>query len=371
MIVKRRKKLNIPNEEGLHVNTRIAWCDTFRGLMMFAIVWGHALGEGILTNSALNTYLYSFHVPAFFFISGFLYSGNKKRFSQFFIGKVKTLMLPYYIFALVSIAVYAVLGSVAASSLEVSVKSTGIVPSIIGMLYANGYDGYMKWNTALWFIPCLFLMTLLFYPLNKLSEKISKRIGMHFTCGALLLVSSSVALLNYYLFNINRLPFGAESGIYLFPFFIAGYWMKSCGDSFKMSVPVKAAVSFILIAAGAVTSLPVEKHVNYVRSDYNNIFLFYLSAILSILGYLILSQLISCRPLEYMGRNTLPVILMHKFPIVFFQIILNSLFVGDVFVAFITATAVAAVSFAATLLCGEIIRRILPPVLGERRRIKQ
>lgn len=52
---------------------RIKWVDTAKAIGIAAIVLGHTVGE-----SPLKTYVYSFHIPLFFFLSGatFRVKGN-------------------------------------------------------------------------------------------------------------------------------------------------------------------------------------------------------------------------------------------------------------------------------------------------------
>ena len=116
-------------------DTRIPWIDWFRAVMIFAIAWGHALCAEPTTFSVVNCYLYSFHVPAFFFISGYTFRSGA-GFRQYVIKKIRTLLIPYYVFSVVSILIFLFLGSVASAGLGVAITSTGLLPNILGMLYA-------------------------------------------------------------------------------------------------------------------------------------------------------------------------------------------------------------------------------------------
>lgn len=69
-------------------------------------------------------------------------------------------MMPYYCFALISIALYAILGS----KMEKTVgEGYDVSPlqSVIGMLYANSGTGLMRWNMPLWYIPMIFVLLLM------------------------------------------------------------------------------------------------------------------------------------------------------------------------------------------------------------------
>lgn len=45
------------------VQKRISWVDAFKGLCIVMMVWGHTGAPG-------TAYIYLFHVPAFFILSG-------------------------------------------------------------------------------------------------------------------------------------------------------------------------------------------------------------------------------------------------------------------------------------------------------------
>lgn len=90
---------------------RIIWIDIMRGILMISIVMGH-----IYTTSLLRKYLYSFHVPAFFFLSGYCFHYSR-NFKLFLYKKIKTVVIPYFSFSLFSILLFAV-GSKIVNSLS-------------------------------------------------------------------------------------------------------------------------------------------------------------------------------------------------------------------------------------------------------------
>lgn len=49
---------------------RIAWCDWMKAMLILLVVLGHS-------GSVFTYVLYLFHIPAFFFISGYLANYNK------------------------------------------------------------------------------------------------------------------------------------------------------------------------------------------------------------------------------------------------------------------------------------------------------
>lgn len=82
-----------------HTN-RINAIDVAKGIGILCIVLGH-----IVPNSYVARWLYAFHVPLFFLLSGFTYSLKEDK-KAFYLNKAKRLLLPYLIFAVISIAIY-------------------------------------------------------------------------------------------------------------------------------------------------------------------------------------------------------------------------------------------------------------------------
>ena len=54
------------------MKNRISYIDIAKGIGIFLVIWGHI----ILSGPAYNI-IYAFHMPLFFFLSGFVFSKNK------------------------------------------------------------------------------------------------------------------------------------------------------------------------------------------------------------------------------------------------------------------------------------------------------
>ena len=124
---------------------RIKWIDVSRALALILVVLGHTLRTGIVRNM-----IYAFHVPYFFFISGLV--ADKELSVKSICKEAKRILIPYYSFGLISIAVYGALGSIAASNFNMGTDSTW--ENIGKLIY--GYSN-LKFNAPLWFLPALFV----------------------------------------------------------------------------------------------------------------------------------------------------------------------------------------------------------------------
>ena len=82
---------------------RLAWIDALKGFGILLVVFAH-----YMLPQALDTYIFSFHMPLFFFVSGFLfnfakYSGSAANFIK---GRCRSLIIPYFAFAVITLLFY-------------------------------------------------------------------------------------------------------------------------------------------------------------------------------------------------------------------------------------------------------------------------
>ncbi len=198
------------------------------------------------------------------------------------------------------------------------------------------------------------------YTIKKTEEKK----GGNFYIGSLSMFFIFLSFINYYVLNIYRMPFQLETVIFMMPFTLSGMLIHKFIEKIKK---VKLFYGIILIIIGFITSVFWNQHVDYVSSSYGSLSIFYLSAAVSISGWAIACTKIDWNVPSYIGRNTLPILLMHKFPIVFFQIFLLSLLEKE-YVGTVIALVIASISCALCLIVSYPIKRHFPFMLGLKKR---
>ena len=73
------------------MNTRIDYIDVLKGIGILFVIIGH-----MYTVPECKAYVYSFHLPLFFIISGALLNESKyTSFKEFFISRFKSLFFPF------------------------------------------------------------------------------------------------------------------------------------------------------------------------------------------------------------------------------------------------------------------------------------
>ena len=339
---------------------RIGWNYTLLAFAVIAIVLGHNLRN----STVVYPWLYSFHVPLCVLTSGIVFHVGQKKFGTFLKEKFRALMIPYYCFALISIALYAILGS----KMEKTVGGgydVSPLQSVIGMLYANSGTGLMRWNMPLWYIPMTFVLLLMAFWIFRSKDNLKWNITVF-------LLSVLVAFILYEKIRLPNLPFGLETAIYMFPFFALGKVIGSVkGEFTRKSILVKIAVTVGCLAVGTFMTIG-NGQVSYNADSYgtHGFGYFLVMAIMLCVGFVSLAMCFpnGVTPINYVGRNTVGIMVMHKFPILFFVGLLpiSKKLIGTY--PLVASSMIAILSIGMCLAASEVIYRVCPIALGKRKR---
>ena len=293
---------------------RIGWIDTLRGFAIIFVVLGHATrGSG----SEFERYVYSIHLPLFFFLSGLLQREALLAgpFSLYAGKFFRSLLVPYFTFGFLTYFLWmskqlSLLGPHPATA-------EYLLMPLAGMAYGvHGAHGFLAHNGALWFLPCLFTMHLLFFLIRRQSA------GWLGLAGWTVLSSS----LGFLLARITPLsaPWGLDLAMMNLPFFAIGYLLQGRllrggrHDFFSWTLLLLLPIHFLLQRANSQVDL------NLVA--YGDVHLFFLAAITGILGWIPIAQVTSrLTILAFLGRNsiivfTLNSLLMFLISVVFLRL---------------------------------------------------
>jgi fucose 4-O-acetylase-like acetyltransferase len=181
------KKLHSQKKE------RLDWIDYSKGIGIFLVVFGHAL-RGLISSSIIqpspivtfiDQWMYGFHMPLFFFISGLFIEGSlSKPFGKFIGNKLSTIVYPYFLWS-----IFQSLIQVVASRYTNEGLSLGDIWKII-------YIPVMQF----WFLYTLFMIMVIYGVLYK------------FKFSTKLLFILAVGLYGLHILDIN---FGAWGILYL------------------------------------------------------------------------------------------------------------------------------------------------------------
>lgn len=343
---------------------QIEWINILRGFAIFLIVLGHSIGysKGL---TGLSRYLSSFYVPLFFFISGYLFQENKEeKLTPFIKRRAKRILIPYFTFALLSlIPYYLFAGNIQTSLGTEETISNNIASSLLTVFYGSGHGDALVQNSPLWFLPCYFLVVII----AKISYEKTK--NCKYKSLFLSLFFLFVGGIVYYFFN-TAYPFGFETALVMLFFYFLGHQLKQLP---MPSNKLKLVVTIFSLILGFIIHL-FNGRISCMNNDYKNSYLiFILSATFSLVGYCYLFSFFNkCRILSYLGKHTIPILVVHKMPLVVFQsklgIISTQLKTGNIFVQLSLALLMAIASIMLSLLAYKIINRFLPILYGENKR---
>jgi len=182
------------------MSKRIEYLDIARGIGILLVVLGHNdLGT---LSPLLHKTIYSFHVPLFFFLSGY-FINISISFVDYFNRRFHSVLKPYLFTILL---IY--FTSVSFEKMGFQAAIIRIVKSFYGSILYIGWD-------QLWFLPNLFVVSLYAFLFLRMVSKLQNR---WFTWGILLatLAVSALFLHTFYPFSIS--VFGKEYELFGLPF---------------------------------------------------------------------------------------------------------------------------------------------------------
>ena len=274
---------------------RERYIDLMRGGVMILVVLGHHIG---FASDPINKFILSFHMPAFFFISGMLAQinpniGNKEYWGKSY-RRFKNLFKRYITWSILGVLFY--WSIMVPAGRDIATLSQ----SLIGIFISDDVIGKTV-TLGFWMVLDLLYVIILYFITLRLVKK--DYLVMFIAFGALMFV--------YYLVD-DRLRFITRP--------LIGYFFFSFGAFAKRRVNMSImfghkympyGIMFILFASTIILS-QVNTGVQMFIRDYGIIWVFLLSSITgSLLCWFISYKLQNNKLLEYIGRNT-PFVLFYS-----------------------------------------------------------
>jgi fucose 4-O-acetylase-like acetyltransferase len=338
---------------------RWQWLDAAKGLGIALIVWGHIYS--INEPTALQVYVYAFHVPLFFFISGLTFRPERNTIQSVFLGKAKSLLLPYLVYAFLGFLFYLAGYTFAqAMGLKIAQFDYGLLPPLIGILYGSLGDGHLV-NTPVWFVVALFCTLLLGQAVNQYVASNLLKLG----------VALAIAALGYWLGGLVKLPFSLGPAMLGLVFFQAGVLLKS--RVFELKAARKKLWVVLLVSLTVSLFSQINGFVAQATPAVGNLGWFLLFGFAGTFATLAFVQLIEPRSrwLAFLGRYSMSIMVIHFLIIKSVKVVLTTLahidlatidsstFYGGIVIVATVALLVPAVY---------IMERYLPWTLGKSNR---
>jgi fucose 4-O-acetylase-like acetyltransferase len=269
---------------------RIVWIDIAKGIGIITVILGHMSIPNIL-----QRYIFSFHMPLFFFLSGYLFSQQSMSTLNYIKKRIRTILLPYVLFSIIIIIIWAI----------VNISTRDIIPSLYSTLIGNGA------GNGFWFLICLFITEVVFFILQRYIKN-------KLTLSILILFSGGIGYL-FSVYNIH-LIWKVDVMFTSLVFLYSGYHAKK----YNILEPINRMKKLLLISICFFLSIIFcfinhkgnIGHVDMNSNYYGNILFFYISAFSGILfikfiaQYLEHSKTLINNALIYLGRNTLILLML-------------------------------------------------------------
>lgn len=288
--------------------TRIRWIDTAKLIGIFLVILGHLPLAAGKSGFSPATFIYTFHMPLFFFLSGLVEKNRPVR--QTLVRSAKSLLIPYAAYYLITYVWW-----LAASFLRHPERfersiTDGFFKPMAGLLLGVGFDtdySYMT-NVPLWFLVALFWCRLINALANR-SPRILKP--------AIALLGFAVAIA---LSKTGRfLPFSLGAVFMALPFYFLGDFF---GNSGSKIIPRKKSNLFWIAAlilgfAGIIVATIFNGNVDVNGIGFGRSpVLFLLGALCGTLMTCAFSQLLPSlttpRPLAFLAQNTIVILAFHS-----------------------------------------------------------
>lgn len=275
---------------------RLAWIDTLKSLGILFVIYGHAPG----LTKGVETYLFSFHMPLFFFISGIFHaSETDKTLCCYAAGRALRRLVPYLFFGLFTYLVWLVVTRHFGHNVARHVNPA--LP-LLGLLYGTSWGDLLAFNGPLWFLPCLWVTEILFEAVSRRFASLPRRILAIAACGLIGVGLPHLIAL--------RLPLSADVALVAVVFYGSGALARQrLLTAGRLPLPWLAAI-------GAV-SIPLALANGKVSMDgvwySHNVWLFFLDAGLGILFWSeVARRLAGVLPwLAELGRHTMVLFCLH------------------------------------------------------------
>ena len=263
------------------------WIDVTRGIAILAVLIGHSG-----TIPTIHIYIYGFHMPLFFILSGYLFN-YVKYFSmgvrRFVFKRAKMYVLPYFVFAIVNL-MFNIPVELHNGTLHGSIAAD-VIYHFKWIFYCWPTTDRMPNCTPLWFLLALFISNVYCYFVLRYKH-----------CMWLFIILSIV--FNSWLIycRYSFLPWNFDISMYGCIFMLLGYYIKQSNILKKR----KLYMICILFLLSSICILYNGKINIGARIFQNELVMFFSSSVMSYtIMYLAKHYLSNVYWLKYLGKNTL------------------------------------------------------------------
>lgn len=304
------------------MSKRIKEIDILKGYAMILVILGH-----LNINNTLRLFIYSFHMPLFFFLSGIVYRTKDITFGSYIKKKINDLIIPYIIIMFINYIAYIIL-----------YRQINFANTMKYIFCFNTIDG-LPIAGAMWFLTAIFIVYIIAYFVNN---KLNKKGHILISIVMFAILGKVCSLLPI------RLPLGIDVAM-------EGFAIFECGYLFNQISILSKIIEFCNTKRGIVIAVMIflislffiyqNGEINFRSLKYGKILIVTWCnfLVLIILQYIIcyklssnnmkIIQLVS-NELIFIGKNTIFFLGFHQLIRYFSYRIVNRVLIGEYILIF-------------------------------------
>ncbi|NLG03629.1 MAG: acyltransferase family protein [Clostridia bacterium] len=351
-------------------NKRLQYFDLAKGIGILLVIIGHLQGNDIFSLSPyilpFCTWIFSFHMPLFFLISGMLmkYRNDQEiSLSNLIKKRFISIMIPYFCFSMIylSVVFYALL------------IQKSIMPET---LYVNLWYVFSTYGmSVLWFLPTLFFAEIIFlFLLKKLNRKV--------LAITIVTITATISVVNYLISQltfsspimerIHELSIAVMRPFLALIFIYIGYLVFSYFKESEKVIGKEIIIGIVLLIIGIVF-FRVNGGVDFRSLVQKNLFFYYLCSVSTSLGLILICKNchVTLKLLTFCGKNSLIIMAVHNNSTILFYAMKFSMFVNQYLTharGYICYFIIFAILLLYSILITLLINHFFPFIIGKKKK---
>lgn len=278
--------------------------DILKGIGIMIMIMGHVTWGG---DSELNIWYHSFHMPLFYIISGYFF--KETDFLGLIRKRLKSLLIPYTFWGLFFFLFDFIVNG-----------NDNLIKTIIMRMIVFPRGG-VPIAGALWFLPTLFIMNIIYYFIIKMVKNCYLELFI-----AILITLFGMVLTTHGLF----LPFAFDTALVGIGFMGLGRFVKAKNINSLYKGMWYLPITLIILDGFLIS---VNGEVNFSGGIYSNYFLSIINAFSMTTAFWMISKSVSISPIKiveqhlsrllaYIGENSLVFVCLNQF-VIFIMLQIN------------------------------------------------
>ncbi len=274
----------------MKTNTRLEWIDSLKAIAIFWIYLGH-FGDNA---KQLYPFVFSFHVPLFFFISGIFFKkcSSLSDLINITAKSFKRIVIPYFAFSIISLIFFSLYNNYDYE--HVKELAFQILPGIRNQIFA----------ASLWFLPCLFVMIII----HSFMQLILKNKHAVFSLCVAIFFAASVMKIGFK----PNLFFNVDSALRYIVYYALGAYLSGYikdHNAYSHNIAIKSTIYIV-----SIISIVLFTYVYFFgasslygefKSEYLKIFSSFIITVMLFIPNILIAMRIKIRQIILIGQSTL------------------------------------------------------------------